>query len=73
MENGHDDLNQPSTLFTPAYFGSDHLGWNMHANDTSNDVESIENGSPQRILTRRQRAAMTVGRAVASESTQVIV
>ncbi|KIM20856.1 hypothetical protein M408DRAFT_119051 [Serendipita vermifera MAFF 305830] len=74
MENGHDHLGisrtQPSTMFPTSYYPQDTIGWDLHANDTSNDANTVENGGHPRILTRRQRAAMSVGRAVGNETPQ---
>ena len=59
-------------MFPSTYFPPDSLGWNIHANEVSNDVDSTETGSPQRVLTRRQRAAMSVGRTMGTETDQVL-
>ena len=75
MENGQDDLElsrpQTSTLFSPQFFAAGPIGWSSQANDTSHDADSNENGSPQRVLTRRQRAALSVGRTMGNDTAPV--
>lgn len=75
MENGQDNIHlsrpQTSNPFSSPFFAGEPIGWSSQANDTPRNAGPNENESPQRVLTRRQRAALIVGRNIGNDTASV--